>query len=255
MKVTVALPARSYVPSLETSLASIFVAHCFHPISLKIVLQFASSKTAFPASLEKILEVFAAREVEVVVNFRRDNGVAQALNRAFSLCDKATGSEGDRSFLTYLGAGDLLDPGCFKRLAETVRINPNVNWSTGAVRVLQQNGASENYKPDPAFHNIGNFLERKFAIQAEGTFVREEAFRDVGGFDEELKLAFDFDLWLRLLASCDLYVLPSSTGVFSVHPGQLSEDMDSYQLEAQSALNEFFRKHRVRDLYDIVHLP
>lgn len=251
MRVRLAVPAKSYTPSLETTLASVAVAHAFHPMSLEIVVQISSSKALLPRSFETLLEVFAARNVDVFVQFEKDGGVGEALNSAFASRGIVSRARGPL-FLTYLGAGDLMCPGSLRILEETHAIYPGASWLTGQISILEPYGVTGIHDANPDFVNLHNFLERNLFIQAEGTFFSAEAFWGVGGFKEGVGLAFDFDLWMRLFKEFPLYFLPTSTGVFSVHEGQLSEDMETYHSEAAHAVDEFFREGRVRDLHDIV---
>lgn len=254
MRLQIAIPLKRYVPALETTLASILVAHCFHTIDLRVVVQVSSPPTSLPVSAEKVFDTLKNRNIDFEIRFAPDGGVSQALNSAFSSQSRGTAT-GQSSFLAYLGHGDLLSPSAFRHLADIAKLRPDISWFTGAAAVLDQNGDWSHLSPRPESHSLVNFLENKFFVQAEGTFFSEETFWSVGGFNEEVSVAFDFDLWLRLLRKTPLHFLTTTTGAFSLHEGQLSENMNDYLAEAQSLVRSFLEDHRLRDLQDFVFFP
>jgi glycosyltransferase involved in cell wall biosynthesis len=64
---------------------------------------------------------------------------------------------------------------------------------------------------------------RTCLISPSAVIMRTEAFRAAGGFDERMAAAEDYDLWLRILANCEVGLLPEPlTTRRAGHPGQLS---------------------------------
>ena len=62
----------------------------------------------------------------------------------------------------------------------------------------------------------GNFIPHP------ATFVRRSLFKQAGGFDERIKYAMDYDLWLRLGRLAQPVQLDEHLAVFRAHPGSLS---------------------------------
>jgi len=53
--------------------------------------------------------------------------------------------------------------------------------------------------------------------------MRTSIFRELGGFDEQMRAAEDYDLWLRLLLEHQVELLPQALVIRRAgHPGQLS---------------------------------
>ena len=62
----------------------------------------------------------------------------------------------------------------------------------------------------------GNFIPHP------ATFVRRSLFKQAGRFDERIKYAMDYDLWLRLGRLAQPVQLDEHLAVFRAHPGSLS---------------------------------
>jgi hypothetical protein len=54
--------------------------------------------------------------------------------------------------------------------------------------------------------------------------VRRQAVLDVGGFDESLAVAEDWDLWLRLAARCPFAAINEPLMIYRKRPGSLQSD-------------------------------
>ena len=65
-------------------------------------------------------------------------------------------------------------------------------------------------------------LLRCGCIQVMTVQIATELIRSVGGFDETLECAEDYDLWLRLALTEDLYIAPIDAGVYRIREGSLT---------------------------------
>lgn len=103
------------------------------------------------------------------------------------------------SVLAYLNSDDVYLPGAVRRAVEAFESDPDavvvfgncelVDERTGAVRLL-----------DAGPVDLAGLLTRRRLIPQPAAFVRADAVRVIGGPDESLHYAMDFDLWVRLLA-------------------------------------------------------
>jgi GT2 family glycosyltransferase len=69
--------------------------------------------------------------------------------------------------------------------------------------------------------------------------IRRKLFEKVGYFDEELPMAEDYDLWLRVAVDYPVVLLPEPLVIKrGGHPGQLSvrKGIDRYRIEALKKL-------------------
>ncbi len=96
----------------------------------------------------------------------------------------------------------------------------NAGWCFGRIKkVINGQLVSESYVA-PHFSPVqllkGNFIPHP------ATFVRRDWLLAAGGFDETLKYAMDYDLWLRLAKVGKPLELGQPLAAFRVHSGSLS---------------------------------
>ncbi len=156
-----------------------------------------------------------------------DRGQTDALNKGFAL------ASGD--FLGWLNADDLLVPEAIERVVETVTARPDVGWvycdceirREGAVPVIIRAPA----RLGKTTLDFGNRLTQP------GAFVARWALDRVGPLDEDIHLAMDFDLWLRLIdARVPSAHIPEALAVFEIHDSSKTGRIE---------LSEFYREEAV----------
>ena len=99
--------------------------------------------------------------------------------------------------ITWIGDDDLLAPGSLEILEKKFRNDADLSLVYGACDYIDSNGnkIGQN-KSGPwalRFAKLGPFLAPQ-----PGSLFRRHAFEAIGGLDSNLKLAFDFDLFLGL---------------------------------------------------------
>jgi glycosyltransferase involved in cell wall biosynthesis len=67
-------------------------------------------------------------------------------------------------------------------------------------------------------------LVRANRLVTSSVLVRRPCFDAVGGFDESLTLAQDWDMWLRIAGRCQVGIVLAALTVYRVHGGQRSAD-------------------------------
>jgi glycosyltransferase involved in cell wall biosynthesis len=153
--------------------------------------------------------------------FRRsqpDKGPADGLNAGFA---QATGE-----IFGYLNADDLYLPGCLHTIASAFQANPDLD-------VLYGHGY---FLMEPTRRRIGIYSDRwnvmrygwgAVSIVQQATFFRADAFRRVGGFNEENRTCWDGELLVDLaLADCTFRRVNARLGVFRKHGDALSAGED-----------------------------
>lgn len=128
-----------------------------------------------------------------------DGGAADAINRGFEL---TTGS-----VFNWLGADDTLLPGaisavvkCFASSTDTAAVYGQGYWVDEQGKVLQQYPTIEAFSAE--------LLEQECCICQPACFVRRSAFERVGGLTPALRVAFDYDLWIRMAREMRFQVIP-----------------------------------------------
>jgi len=140
-----------------------------------------------------------------------DNGISQALNRAI----EATQGE----VIGITNTDDLLQPGAVSAAAEIFKTNPQVVMVYGDCYQIDLEG-----RPFKVWKSMPFDLDWLFwecYIPGQTVYIRREAIRGTGGFDETLKLVQDLDLWLRLgsqYPAASIEYIPRIQGSYRVVP-------------------------------------
>ncbi|GAB3409374.1 glycosyltransferase [Massilia agilis] len=95
-----------------------------------------------------------------------------------------------------------------------------VDWVFGKVQVLRDGELVPPYPMPP--YSYRSFAAGRAWVAHPAVFVRREAFRRVGMFDENLKYAMDVDLWLRLGRVARPAAIDRALTVFRDHAGSVS---------------------------------
>jgi GT2 family glycosyltransferase len=152
-----------------------------------------------------------------------DKGQTDALNKGFAL---ATGD-----LLGWLNADDWLVPSAVEQIVAHFLANPELGWVYCDCEVRRDTGSAVAHAPARLNKTT---LEYGNRLTQPGVFVARWAFDRVGPLDEEIHLAMDFDLWLRLIdAGVPAAHIPESLAVFEIHGSSKTGSVD---------LSEFYRE-------------
>ncbi|HYD23350.1 MAG TPA: glycosyltransferase family A protein [Croceibacterium sp.] len=160
----------------------------------------------------------ADRRIRFVATGNR--GVAAARNRAVA----ATTAP----YIALLDGDDLLRPDYLVRMVAALEADPAARLVTCNARIF---GAVERERlcvdsrqgtGDGATGSLGDVLDRSFNVYIGSTFRRAD-FDRVGGFDEAMTHAEDFDFWVRLLLlGGHARYVDAVLGEYRVRPGSAS---------------------------------
>ncbi|HJU09963.1 MAG TPA: glycosyltransferase family A protein, partial [Candidatus Binataceae bacterium] len=145
-----------------------------------------------------------------------NRGPAAARNLGVKLANSA--------MIAFLDSDDLWQPGKLQRQVTYMRANPECGISqteeTWLRRGVRVNPGKRHLKRsgDLFFDSLRTCL-----VSPSAVIMRTDTFRAAGGFDEDLRAAEDYDLWLRLLIDLPVELLPAPLVIRRAgHPGQLS---------------------------------
>lgn len=123
--------------------------------------------------------------------------------------------------ITWIGDDDLLEEGSLTFLKSIFEDDPNLVLAYGSCNYIDENGEKigQNRSGSWAlrFARIGPFLAPQ-----PGSLFRKNAFEAVGGLDPNLKLAFDFELFMALSRRGKVGFVPKTLASFRWHPDSLS---------------------------------
>lgn len=177
----------------------------------------------------KIVEKY--RDKISFVHSGKDKGIYDALNRGFA---KSTGE-----IMCWLNADDLHHPNCLWQVAEIFNRFPEVEWITGAPTNFDEKGICREVIPQRKWSVYQYLAGDYFTIQQESVFWRRSLWEKAGSsINDQLKLAGDFELWLRFFRTgTKLYTTTAPLAGFRRHSAeQLSAIGSNYSVEANTIL-------------------
>jgi glycosyltransferase involved in cell wall biosynthesis len=142
----------------------------------------------------------------------RDAGAADAINRGFAR------SHGE--ILAFINADDIYAPGAvatavraFEEHAEAAVIYGGGNW-------IDEEGNT--IRPYPTQDFDPTQLARECFLCQPASFIRREAFENVGGLDPKLQLTFDYELWMRLARTYKFHRIDDLLALSRMHQSNKS---------------------------------
>lgn len=203
-RISIIIPSYNQGRFIEETFKSVLDQH--YP-NLELIVQDGGSTDQTLAILKKY-------KAKLRYESRKDNGQTQAINNGLH---KASGE-----IIGYLNSDDVLLPGSIHKVAEQFSKNSSLKWLTGQCLIINQRGKPirslvKRYKDWwlGRFHYryllVGNF------ICQPATFWRRSMLKKVGGFDEKLQYAMDYDYWLRLAKISPPLILNDPLAAFRIH--------------------------------------
>jgi glycosyltransferase involved in cell wall biosynthesis len=139
-----------------------------------------------------------------------DGGQADALNKGFAL---ARGG-----IIGWLNSDDFFKPGVFNVVRHAFE-DPDVGWIVGQVRFFFEEFGLEVTQECPVI-SLTSLLCDPDIVRQQGAFYRRSMLEKVGGWDAQLHLAMDFDLWVRLSRIVEPLMIRHPLACFRIHAGQ-----------------------------------
>jgi glycosyltransferase involved in cell wall biosynthesis len=153
-------------------------------------------------------------------------GVSVSRNRGIS---QAAGD-----YVSFLDADDLWTADKLETQLKSLQANPQAavayswtDWIDESGQFLRS-GGHITVNGDV----YAKLLLRDFVESGSNPLIRRQALTEVGGFDESLNLAADWDMWLRLAARYEFVAVPSSQILYRVSPNSMSSNV--WKMEAES---------------------
>lgn len=202
---------------------------------------------AWAARIEQMSNPLIAR-VHFTFDSRPDSGMYDAITSAFS--KMAIPSD---AFMNWCNADDALWPGALEAVSRIGKDLPDTEWITGWPAWFDNLNRFSALDRTPRYPHaliaagLADGIHWPF-IQQESSFWRKRLWDKAGGLDTSLRLAGDWDLWVRFAQSTPLVHVHRQLGAFYMRPGQQSTDMSRYRSEMDSKLGLSSRKRALRPL-------
>ena len=157
-----------------------------------------------------------------------DKGMYDAIQKGF---ERSTGE-----IMCWLNSDDVFFDKCLFAIADVFMHHPEVEWFSGKSASIDTKGMITGVDDieQIRFTKYDFYLNRAFWIPQSSTVWRRSIWEKIGGsLDTNLRLAGDFDLWLRFINVAPQYVVNTLIGTYRVREGQLSQMMDKYMAEVE----------------------
>jgi glycosyltransferase involved in cell wall biosynthesis len=154
----------------------------------------------------------------------RDKGIADAFNKGIAL---ATGD-----WIGMINADDWYAYNAVERIIMSVTSNDVI--CCGNLILIGKNGYAECKKSKVSWLNFGMY------IMHPTCFVRKEVYRNVGLYDTTLKIAIDFDMFLRIKAAGYRIKYIKEMLAF-MHTGGVSSDVVTMHHEELTVMRRHLR--------------
>jgi glycosyltransferase involved in cell wall biosynthesis/SAM-dependent methyltransferase len=225
-KITIVTPVLNSAQFIEATLRSVLIQH--YP-ALEFIIVDGGSTDGTLSIIERLQrDSTFPNKISRVIS-EPDQGMYDAIAKGFS---QATGE-----ILAYLNADDLLEGGALITVGEYFARHPKVAVIYHEDTVLVNGWKYPNVR-QPKGINTADLLNKHILFQ-DGVFFRRNAYQAIGGLRRDLKLAGDYDLWLRLSGQFKFVRRSGHVSCFRIRQGQLSEDMERYYQEVDRSRNDF----------------
>lgn len=206
-----------------------------------IVLDDGSTDGSF-----RILQEYERRDPRMRVVSRENRGVVSTLNELFEY------AQGD--YVAIMAQDDIALPERLALQAEFLQKNPGVVCVGGATEMIDAKGRYLTLIWHPATdEEIQRLALRGLGgINASAAMVRRESHFRVGGYDPDLYLAEDLDMWLRLGEVGQLANLRDTVLKYRLHSGSISEQYSLRQIDvARMACERAWRRRGISESFEV----
>ena len=182
---------------------------------------------------------------QVIKVFERDDGPADGLNKGFA---HATGD-----VYGFINSDDYLLPGALKRVTDFFLAHPHNAFMTG--HGFTEDEFAHRTPIRPSVLTPQAMLHRAAVMFQQTTFFSAKQFKKVGGFNQQNRTCWDYELFLNLLQhQATHHVVQEDLAVFRLYQGSIS---GSGRLEDKyfKELDTLFAQHlgRPRNAFDKLH--
>ncbi|KAF0102862.1 MAG: glycosyl transferase [bacterium] len=141
--------------------------------------------------------------------------------------DHATGD-----LIAFLEHDDLWKPNKNAIQVEYLNRHHECGLVFTPVELLKDGIVSKQHSIDdqalPGVFGFADFFLENRILNCSSVMVRADVFRHVGIFRDDMRLAFDYDLWLRIASKYSIACLEEITTLYRIHAANLSSDANEY---------------------------
>lgn len=200
-----------------------------------------------------ILETYAQKESRFRIIHQKNGGTGSALNTALK--------EAKGQWVCWLSSDDVFEINKLQIHRKWINDYPNFKFFFSQCRQLVGTSGkivNSNFSSDKAIPPIElQIIEmfKKNYVAGNSICISRESWMKTGFFNEQLKYAQDYDMWLRLMIEYRALFIPKNTYLQRIYPGQESHRFSNYCLydSAKSSI-EVLNKYTIQELLPLVNL-
>ena len=149
--------------------------------------------------------------------YQENSGQSVARNKGIA--------EAKGEFICFLDSDNRWLPGKLSASIKAFESHPDVDIVYGDVVLIDEAGKEFSRNNMKRYSGqITKELLQDNCVSMNTTMTRTEKIREVDGFSEHVKVADDYDLWLRLSATCTYLYVPELMADYRVMTNQISSD-------------------------------
>jgi glycosyltransferase involved in cell wall biosynthesis len=188
-------------------------------------------------STDNTIDILKKYQPKIIWKSEKDKGQSDAINKGLR---QATGE-----IVTYINADDMYEAGCFQKIADFIRKNPDTQWLYGKSRIVND----KNIEIRRSITRYKSIWQRSYSynkllvmdfLSQPAVFWRQEMNQELGYFDINDHLSMEYDFWLRLGSKYRPGYINDYLARFRIHPS--SKTAVGYTAAARSA-RELAKKH------------
>lgn len=233
---TVIMPVYNGMPLLREALSSLEAQEPFDG-AFEVI---AADDGSTDGSREVLESASGALPLRVIDGAKRGNWVAST-NKALK--------EASGEFILFLHQDDRYHPSRLRRIAETIRANPDVDFIVNDTAFVAADGKALGLWK-PTFHpgrcppgDILPSLMVQDTIAVPGVAFRRTASVVGGGLDEEFRYTADWEFWLRLAAAGGAFRIAEVLSQFRVHRASQTVSFAARQAEMRRNLERVMERY------------
>ncbi|MEZ4387914.1 MAG: glycosyltransferase [Candidatus Krumholzibacteriia bacterium] len=184
----------------------------------------------------EVLDRLAAEDPRVTVIHQENAGQTVAKNRGWRA------SRGE--YIGWCDADNRWRPDKLTRQLAAFREHPEVGVVYGDIQLIDGEGRP---RPNPPIRRYSGRITGKLLIDNFVTFnttlVPRRILEAMNGLDENLRMAIDYDLWLRISLEHDFLHLPETLVDYRIWEGQMSHRTEERMDNFFRLLERFLAEH------------
>jgi len=224
-QVSVVIPAHDVAPWIEAAIRS-----ALHQTfsALEVIVVDDGSVDATPGIAGSIADsrLTVLRQKQSGCSAARNAGVAASTAR----------------YVSFLDGDDLWMPQKLERHVAVLEAHPEIDLTFSWSRIIDTSGAGTGHfqRGVAGVNGFGDVLTRDVIGNGSSVVVRRSALEQAGPFDETLRAATDFDMWLRVTAlrpeNC--WCVPEPLTLYRRRTGQTTGNWQLSQAETEKVMGK-----------------